>query len=75
MGAQFTVGSLFMLLLFPVFYYILNQTAWGRHVYAVGDDAESAKLSGIRTDRVLLVITSYSIHYTKLYERSMFVTI
>jgi len=56
MGAQFTVGSLFMLLLFPVFYYILNQTAWGRHVYAVGDDEESAKLSGIRTDRVLLSV-------------------
>ena len=25
----------------------LNHTAWGRHVYAVGDDPEAAELSGI----------------------------
>lgn len=56
MGAQFTIGSLFMLALFPAFYYVLNHTPWGRHVYAVGDDAESAKLSGIRTGRVLLSV-------------------
>ena len=31
--------------------FALTQTAWGRHVYAVGDDAEAARLSGIRIDR------------------------
>ena len=31
-------------------------TAWGRHVYATGDDAEAARLSGIRTSRVLLSV-------------------
>ena len=35
-------------------WYALNHTAWGRHLYAVGDDPEAAKLSGIRTSRVLL---------------------
>ncbi len=56
LGAQFTVGSLFMLALFPIFYYVLNWTPWGRHVYAVGDDEDSARLSGIRTRNVLLSV-------------------
>lgn len=54
--ARFTLGSLFMLLLCVLFAYILNRTAWGRHVFAVGDDADSARLAGIRTDRTLLSV-------------------
>jgi len=34
----------------------LNKTAWGRHVYAVGDDKEAAELAGIRTDRLLVSV-------------------
>ena len=34
----------------------LKNTAWGRHVYAVGDDAEAARLAGVRTNRVLLSV-------------------
>jgi fructose transport system permease protein len=34
--------------------YALRHTTWGRHIYAVGDDADSARLVGIRTTRVLL---------------------
>ena len=36
--------------------FALSQTAWGRHVYAVGDDIEAARLVGIRVDRVLLSV-------------------
>jgi len=36
--------------------YVLSQTAWGRHVYAVGDDPDAAELSGVRTKRVLLSV-------------------
>ena len=36
--------------------YMLRQTAWGRHVYAVGDDADAAELSGVRVDRVLMSV-------------------
>ena len=32
------------------------QTSWGRHVYAVGDDAEASRLVGIRVDRVLFSV-------------------
>jgi len=56
MGAQFTTGSVMMLILFIVFWYVLNWTAWGRHVYAVGDDREAAALSGINTNRVLMSV-------------------
>ena len=30
--------------------YVLKHTAWGRHVYAIGDDPEAASLSGVRTN-------------------------
>jgi fructose transport system permease protein len=36
--------------------FILSQTKWGRHVYAVGNDPEAARLVGIRVDRVLLSV-------------------
>jgi fructose transport system permease protein len=52
--AVFTFGVVFMVVIVFALWYALNHTAWGRHLYAVGDDPEAAKLSGIRTDRVLL---------------------
>ncbi|MXU66440.1 ABC transporter permease [Oceanomicrobium pacificus] len=55
-GAVFTYGVFLMLGIFALFWYILNRTAWGRHVYAVGDDREAADLAGIRTGRVLLSV-------------------
>jgi fructose transport system permease protein len=55
-GAQFTYGSVLMVLIFVVLWYMLNRTAWGRHVYAIGDDKEAAELSGIRTNRTLLSV-------------------
>jgi fructose transport system permease protein len=55
-GAQFTYGSILMVIIFAVLWYMLNRTAWGRHVYAVGDDKEAAQLSGIRTDRTLISV-------------------
>src|SRR3954451_7263886 len=45
---RITYGSILMLVLFGVFAWVLKNTAWGRHVYAVGDDAESARLAGVR---------------------------
>ena len=55
-GARLTYGSVFMLLLVALFWYLLNWTAWGRHVHATGDDADSARLSGIRTARTLISV-------------------
>ena len=55
-GAVFTYGSFLLLLVFAIVWYLLNRTAWGRHVYAVGDDKESAELAGIQTDRLLMSV-------------------
>ena len=53
---RITYGSILMLVLFAVFAWVLKNTAWGRHVYATGDDAEAARLSGVRTTRLLLSV-------------------
>jgi len=53
---RITYGSIMMVALFLVFAWILKNTAWGRHVYAVGDDVEAARLAGVRTNRVLLSV-------------------
>jgi fructose transport system permease protein len=45
-----------MLILYAITWYGLNETAWGRHVYAVGDNREAARLTGINTNRVLLSV-------------------
>jgi fructose transport system permease protein len=55
-GTLITYGSILMLLLFGIFAWVLRNTAWGRHVYAVGDDPEAARLAGVRKDRVLLSV-------------------
>jgi fructose transport system permease protein len=55
-GARFTYGVVFMLLLYAIVWYALSQTAWGRHIYAVGDNREAARLTGINTDRILLSV-------------------
>src|ERR671935_2334849 len=53
-GTDITYGSLLMLAMFVVAWYVLRQTAVGRHVYAVGNNPEAARLTGIQTRRLLL---------------------
>ncbi|MDQ1130568.1 ABC transporter permease [Microbacterium sp. SORGH_AS_0888] len=55
-GVDVTFGVMLMLLIYLVMSFVLARTAWGRHVYAVGDDKEAARLSGIRVTRVLLSV-------------------
>lgn len=52
-GFQILYGTIAFLLLAWIMTYVLRHTAWGRHVYAVGDDVNGAMLSGVQTDRVL----------------------
>jgi fructose transport system permease protein len=54
--ANFTYGVVFMLLLYAVVWYALTQTGGGRHIYAVGDNPEAARLTGINTKRVLFSV-------------------
>ncbi|MDF3606381.1 ABC transporter permease [Paracoccus sp. DMF-8] len=55
-GAVLTWGVVLMLIVFAVLWYALNKTAWGRRVYAVGDDPEAAALAGIQTRQVLMSV-------------------
>src|SRR3954447_23720980 len=55
-GADFTYGVVLMLVIYAVAWYLLTQTAWGRHVYAVGDNPEAARLTGVSVGRVLLSV-------------------
>jgi fructose transport system permease protein len=49
-------GVLLVLGLYLFVNYVLAQTKWGRHVYAIGDDIEAARLAGIRTKLVLFSV-------------------
>ena len=55
-GLRLTWGVLLVIAMYAVVGFILSQTAWGRYVYAVGDDPESARLSGVPSKRVLLQV-------------------
>jgi D-xylose transport system permease protein len=39
-----------------VFYYITTKTTFGRHIYAVGGNAEAARRAGIRVTRVRVIV-------------------
>ena len=61
LGNTFTIGSteiaygaVMMLVLYGLAFFVLRETAAGRHVYAVGNNAEATRLVGIPTQRVLL---------------------
>jgi fructose transport system permease protein len=55
-GTDVTYGVVVMFVLFGIAWYALTQTAWGRHVYAAGDNLEAARLMGIKVSRVLLSV-------------------
>ena len=53
-GTSVVYGVVLLLLLYALSWFGLRETASGRHVYAVGNNREAARLTGIATDRVLL---------------------
>jgi len=55
-GSVVTYGSILMLLLAAFIWYVLNRTAFGRHVYATGDDPDAARLAGINTNTTLISV-------------------
>ena len=52
-GTEITYGSVLMLILYAIAWFVLRSTPAGRAVYAVGDNPEAARLAGINTKRVL----------------------
>ena len=53
-GTLVSYGSVLMLAVFAVTWFVLKYTPGGRHAYAVGNNAEAARLTGVRVQRLLL---------------------
>lgn len=51
-----TYGSVVMLVVYLITWFVLRETSWGRHVYAVGDNPEATRLAGISTTRLLISV-------------------
>ncbi len=47
---------IYMIVLYAVFIYVMKYTAFGRSIYAVGGNQESARLSGINVDKVKTMV-------------------
>jgi len=59
-----TYGTILMIVMFIIAWWILGNTSAGRQLYAVGDNIEAARLAGINTKAVLLsVYTIASVLY------------
>ncbi len=59
-AAKITYGSISLIVLAAIVWYILSQTAWGRHVHAIGDDPDAAMLSGIKTKATLVSVYTFA---------------
>jgi len=55
-GASVSYGGITLIILAAILWYVLNHTAWGRHVHAIGDDPDAALLSGINVNRTLVSV-------------------
>lgn len=53
-GVPFPV--IIMIIVFLAAWYILNETRYGRYVYALGGNEDSARLSGINTDKIKTLV-------------------
>lgn len=54
LGIPFPV--IITLIVFLIAYYIINETRFGRYVYALGGNEDSTRLSGINTDRIKMIV-------------------
>ena len=51
-----TYGTILMIALFFLTWFVLTQTVVGRHIYAVGNSPEAARLTGINTRQLLVMV-------------------
>jgi fructose transport system permease protein len=55
-STEVTYGSVLMVILFIIAWFVLRSTRAGRAIYAVGDNPEASRLAGIHTGRVLTAV-------------------
>ena len=56
----FPTPVVLMIIIFAIAAYIINCTKLGRHMYAVGGNAQAAKFSGINVQKVKFIIYTYT---------------
>ncbi|MDE2385026.1 MAG: ABC transporter permease [Alphaproteobacteria bacterium] len=54
--ATIILGTLALLVLAALVWFMLYRTPWGRHVHAIGDDPDAAMLTGIQTKWTLVSV-------------------
>jgi fructose transport system permease protein len=59
-GSGVTYGMAIMFALYALVWYLLTQTAWGRHVYAIGNNRLAARLVGIPVQNRLLSVYMFA---------------
>lgn len=59
-GKTFGINNLIVIaiVIYLIFFYFINHTRTGRQIYAVGSNPESAKVSGINENKILLLVYS-----------------
>jgi ribose transport system permease protein len=50
------IPVIFMIIVFGIGFYILSQTRYGRYLYALGGNEDSARLSGINTNKIKTLV-------------------
>jgi len=55
-GVKVLYAVFLLIALVAIMAYVLRSTAWGRHVYATGDDPDAAELAGVPTRRMLIQV-------------------
>ncbi len=57
-GKTFGINNLIVIaiVIYLLFYYLINHTRTGRQIYAVGSNPDSAKVSGIKEGRIILLV-------------------
>lgn len=57
-GDLFGINHLILIaiIIYVIFFYFVNYTRTGRQIYAVGSNPDSARVSGIQIDRILILV-------------------
>ena len=56
----FPVPAVLMIIIFIIAVFMVNKTQLGRHIYAVGGNAQAAKFSGINVEKVKFIVYTYT---------------
>lgn len=54
------IPVLILIALIIIFYFVLNHTVYGRYIYAIGGNKESAALAGIPVDKIIIITYTIS---------------